>query len=211
MMLQGVENVAKKKRKIKKTAVSDPKPVVPEQNIQPEGAAQAEAPEPSSEPEETEQNINAAEAEEAEKAESSGEAEAEEEFALSEETLAEIGSPDKELVLFKVAKAYEEAKIKREKYKKIGPIFVFVSGVAFLTLIFTLENKISFLILWVVTILFTVALMTRAEYKYHQFRTYLGLTAEEPEDDPSEEEQNAPLSDEQKEEPSQNAEQEEQA
>ena len=102
----------------------------------------------------------------------------EEEITLSPDTIEEIGEPDKELVFKNVARAYEEAKRKREKYKKIGPIFVLVSGIIFLTLIFTLENKITFLIFWVITILYTVALMIRTEYKYHQFRKYLGLTEE---------------------------------
>ena len=114
-----------------------------------------------------------------------------EEITLSDETLAEIGEPDKEQVFKNVAKAYEEVKRKRERYKKIGPVFVAVSGVAFLTLIFTLENKITFLILWVITILYTVALMIRAEYKYHQFRNYLGLADEESEEAVEEKSQNA--------------------
>ena len=103
----------------------------------------------------------------------------EEEITLSPDTIAEIGEPEKELVFKNIAKAYEEAKRKREKYKKIGPIFVLVSGIIFLALIFTLENKITFLIFWVITILYTVALMIRTEYKYHQFRKYLGLNDEE--------------------------------
>lgn len=103
----------------------------------------------------------------------------EEEITLSPDTIEEIGEPDKELVFKNVARAYEEAKRKREKYKKIGPIFVLVTGIVFLTLIFTLENKITFLIFWVITILYTVALMIRTEYKYHQFRKYLGLIDEE--------------------------------
>ena len=133
----------------------------------------------------------------------------EEEIILSCETLAEIGVPDKEQVFKKVAKAYEEVKRKREKYKKIGPIFVSASGVAFLTLILTLENKITFLILWVITILYTVALMVRAEYKYHQFQCYLGLNEEE--SDSEEDEQSDPQSVEPEKDISQNAEQEEQA
>lgn len=109
----------------------------------------------------------------------------EEEITLSPDTIEEIGEPDKELVFKNVAQAYEEAKRKREKYKKVGPIFVLVSGIIFLALIFTLENKITFLIFWVITILYTVALMIRTEYKYHLFRRYLGLTNEETEEEES--------------------------
>ena len=74
----------------------------------------------------------------------------EEEITLSQDTVEEIGEPDKELVFKNIARAYEEAKRKREKYKKIGPIFVLVSGIIFLALIFTLENKITFLIFWII-------------------------------------------------------------
>ena len=115
----------------------------------------------------------------------------EEEIALSPDTIEEIGEPDKELVFQNVARAYEEAKRKREKYKKIGPIFVLVSGIIFLALIFTLENKITFLIFWVITILYTVALMIRTEYKYHQFRKYLGLLDEETGEEESTEDETA--------------------
>ena len=93
----------------------------------------------------------------------------------ADETTAQSGSDYEHSVFLNVQAAYEEAKRKREKYEKIGPVFVAVSGIVFLTLIFTLENKITFLIFWVITILYTVALMIRAEYKYHQFQGYLGL------------------------------------
>lgn len=98
---------------------------------------------------------------------------------IADETFAQSGSDYEHSVFLNVQAAYEEAKHKREKYKKIGPVFVAVSGIAFLTLIFTLENKITFLIFWVITILYTVALMIRAEYKYHQFQGYLGLLNKE--------------------------------
>jgi hypothetical protein len=63
------------------------------------------------------------------------------------ETTAQSGSDYEHSVFLNVQAAYEEAKRKRENYKKIGPVFVAVSGIVFLTLIFTLENKITFLIL----------------------------------------------------------------
>lgn len=116
--------------------------------------------------------------------------EEEEEIVLSAETMEEIGSPDREMVFQKVCLAYEEAKRKREKYKKAGPIFVLVSGVVFLTLMFTLENKILFLILWVITVLYTAALMIRAEYKYHQFQDYLGIVSDESDGEEENEEEN---------------------
>ncbi|MBU5461739.1 hypothetical protein [Lachnoclostridium sp. MSJ-17] len=96
---------------------------------------------------------------------------------------------DEHQVFLRVTEAYEEARRKREKYKKYGPLFVLISGVVFLTLIFTLESKISFLILWVITVLYTVALMIRAEYRYHKFKEYLGLTGDKKDEEANEEEE----------------------
>lgn len=107
---------------------------------------------------------------------------------IADESPVQSGSDYEHSVFLNIQAAYEEAKRKREKYKKIGPIFVAVSGIVFLTLIFTLENKITFLIFWVITILYTVALMIRAEYKYHQFQGYLGLLKKENADVETEEE-----------------------
>ena len=131
--------------------------------------------------------------------------EEDDEIILSDETIEEIGSPDREMVFQKVCLAYEEAKRKRERYKKAGPIFVLVSGVVFLTLMFTLENKIFFLIFWVITVLYTAALMIRAEYKYHQFRTYLGIVKDESGEEEAEED-NEDENEEQKQEDSQSVE-----
>ena len=82
---------------------------------------------------------------------------------------------DEHQVYLNVIKAYEEAKNKREKYKKYGPLFVIISGIVFLSLLFSLDSKIGFLILWVVTIIFTVGLMIRAEYNYNKFMSILGI------------------------------------
>ena len=83
---------------------------------------------------------------------------------------------DEHQVFLRVNEAYEEAKRKREKYKKIAPIFVILSGIAYLALIFGLDSKIQFLILWVVTDLYTIALMVRVEYKFHKYMELLGQT-----------------------------------
>ena len=133
---------------------------------------------------------------EAEQAENEEETEAESEdseteIRLKPETAAEIENSDKDTVFLKVAKAYEEVRHKRENYKKYGPLSVLITGVVFLTLMFSLENKVVFLIIWVITTLYTAALMIRAEYNYNKFRYYLGLADEEAEDDgDSEEEKN---------------------
>ena len=96
------------------------------------------------------------------------------------ETMAEIGidlsSVDEHQVYLNLVNACEEAYRKREKYKKIAPIFVILSGIAYLALIFGLDSKIQFLILWVVTDLYTIALMVRVEYKFHKYMELLGQT-----------------------------------
>ena len=95
---------------------------------------------------------------------------------------------DEHQVFINVLQAYDEAKKKREKYKKYGPLFVIISGIVFLALIFTLSKKIEFLILWVITDLICVALMIRAEYVFNQFKEILGIVKKEDDEDFEEEE-----------------------
>lgn len=99
--------------------------------------------------------------------------------ATVSENNAEPVSIDEHQVYLNVTAEYKNVKTKRENYKKYGPIIVIVTGIVFLTLMFSLENKIQFLILWVATDLFIVALMIYAEYKYEQFRRMLGLSKKE--------------------------------
>ncbi len=82
------------------------------------------------------------------------------------------------LTYLKIQKEYEEAKEKRLKYRRFGALFILLSGIIFLTLMFSLENKIAFLILWVITDFYCAALMIRADYKYHKFADYLGIEDE---------------------------------
>ncbi|MBR2279812.1 MAG: hypothetical protein IJ903_02635 [Ruminococcus sp.] len=82
------------------------------------------------------------------------------------------------LTYLKIQKEYEEAKEKRLKYRRFGALFILLSGIIFLTLMFSLENKIAFLILWVITDFYCAALMIRADYKYHKFADYLGIKDE---------------------------------
>ncbi len=127
-----------------------------------------------------------------EAAESVGEDESEndgEKITLKPETAAEIENADGSTVFLRVAKAYEDVKKKRGNYKKYGPLAVLITGVVFLTLMFSMENKATFLIIWVITVLFTAALMIRAEYNYHKFRYYLGLADEDAEEDEEVEEE----------------------
>ena len=82
------------------------------------------------------------------------------------------------LTYLKIQKEYEEVKEKRLKYKRYGALFIIITGIVFLTLMFSLENKIAFLILWVITDFYCAALMIRADYKYHKFAEYLGVDDE---------------------------------
>lgn len=109
-----------------------------------------------------------------------------EEDELDDEELEKAFDPakvDEHQVFINVLQAYDEAKSKRDKYKKYGPLFVIISGIVFLALIFTLPRKIEFLILWVITDLICVALMIRAEYVFNQFKEILGIIKKEDEED----------------------------
>ena len=109
-----------------------------------------------------------------------------EEDELDDEELEKAFDPakvDEHQVFINVLQAYDEAKSKRDKYKKYGPLFVIISGIVFLALIFTLSRKIEFLILWVITDLICVALMIRAEYVFNQFKEILGIIKKEDEED----------------------------
>lgn len=112
--------------------------------------------------------------------------ELDEEDELDDEELEKAFDPakaDEHQVFINVLQAYDEAKSKRDKYKKYGPLFVIISGIVFLALIFTLSRKIEFLILWVITDLICVALMIRAEYVFNQFKEILGIIKKEDEED----------------------------
>ena len=86
---------------------------------------------------------------------------------------------------------YMEMKEKREKVNRIGIIFIAVSDIVFLALMFSLESKLFFLVLWIITIIFVVAYLIHNEYRIYRLRVYLGYEDEnEPEekDDESEDE-----------------------
>ena len=72
---------------------------------------------------------------------------------------------------------------KRENYRKYGTLFIIFSAIGFLALMFSLESKISLLILWVITDYICAALMIRAEYRYHEFALLLGYKDTESEED----------------------------
>ena len=118
--------------------------------------------------------------------ESDDEDELEDEEELDDEELENAFDPtqaDEHQVFINVLKAYDDAKRKRDKYKKIAPFFVIISGVVFLTLIFTLSRKVDFLIIWILTFIIFAVLMIRAEYVFNQFKEILGIIKPEEDDD----------------------------
>lgn len=78
----------------------------------------------------------------------------------------------------RIMEEYENAKRKRLVYRRKGAAFIIISGIIFLTLMFSLESKIEFLVLWVVSDFFCAALMIKADYHYHKFAEYLGIEDE---------------------------------
>lgn len=70
---------------------------------------------------------------------------------------------------------YMDMKEKRKKRNRAGIIFIPVSGIVFLVLMFSLETKIIFLNLWIISIFAAVAFLIRNEYKYYKMREYLGF------------------------------------
>ena len=89
----------------------------------------------------------------------------------------------------KIKKEYEDAKRKRLKYKRAGALYILISGIVFLTLMFSLESKIGFLLLWVITDFVCAAVMIHADYRYHVYADYLGIEDEYSEKPESEEEE----------------------
>ena len=87
-----------------------------------------------------------------------------------------------------VLEAYEMYGKKRENYRRYGTLFIIFSAVGFLALMFSLESKISLLILWVMTDYICAALMIRAEYRYHEFALLLGYNDIEADEDEPEKE-----------------------
>lgn len=82
------------------------------------------------------------------------------------------------LTYLKVYEKYNEFKEKRLNYRRYGSLFIILSAVVFLALMFSLESKIEFLCLWIVTILYCVAVMIRADYKYNMYKEMLGIADE---------------------------------
>ncbi len=82
------------------------------------------------------------------------------------------------LTYLSVYELFNEAKIKKIRYKRLGCLFILLSGLVFLILMFSLESKIEFLVLWIITVIYCVVIMIRADYKYDLYKNLLGICDE---------------------------------
>ena len=64
---------------------------------------------------------------------------------------------------------------KREKCRKVG-IFVIISlAILFLILMFSVDSKVLFLSLWVISIFISVFIIIRIDYRCYKYATILGI------------------------------------
>ncbi len=77
-----------------------------------------------------------------------------------------------------VYEKYNEYKNKRSQYRFYGSLFILISAIVFLLLMFSLEGKIVFLGLWIVTVIFCVVMMIRVDYLYNMYKEMLGICDE---------------------------------
>lgn len=104
---------------------------------------------------------------------------ASEQTAAAVEEIPPLSQREREhLTYLRVLGEYNIASSRRQSYKRYGAWFIIISGIIFLTLIFSLEAKILFLCLWIITILCCVAVMIRADYVYDKYKEYLGFADE---------------------------------
>lgn len=108
------------------------------------------------------------------------------------EVIPPLSQQEKEhLTYLRVLGEFNIAKNRRTRYRQYGAAFIIITGIIFLTLIFSLEAKILFLTLWILTILACVAVMIIADYTYDKYKEFLGFADEfdlETDDEEEEEE-----------------------
>ncbi len=101
------------------------------------------------------------------------------EYDSKDETIPPLSQQEREhLTYLMVLDEYNTVKHSRNRYRKYGALAIIISGIIFLALMFSLETKIEFLTLWVISIFYCVAVMIRAEYRYHMFKEFLGIADE---------------------------------
>lgn len=70
---------------------------------------------------------------------------------------------------------YREFSRKRPQYIKYGLLSIFILPLVFLVLMFSLESKLIFLTLWIVSIIACSAFLIVVEYKDYWYRQLLGI------------------------------------
>lgn len=70
---------------------------------------------------------------------------------------------------------YKEFSRKRPQYIKYGLLSIFILPVVFLVLMFSLESKLFFLTLWIVSIIASAGFLIVVEYKDYWYRQLLGI------------------------------------
>src|SRR5574344_1699604 len=84
-------------------------------------------------------------------------------------------SESEHLTYMRVKAKYDEFTEKRVKYTRWGIAFILISALFFLSLMFSLETKIEFLCLWILTTLICIAVLIRTDYRYNWYKELLGL------------------------------------
>lgn len=86
-------------------------------------------------------------------------------------------------VCLRVMYEYKLEYAKREKCLKAGILFILISGAVFLALMFSLDSKAFFLIMWIIFILGSITVITRIDYRCWKLERILGIKHTEKEDD----------------------------
>ncbi len=83
------------------------------------------------------------------------------------------------LTYLRTLNMFNELKQTRQKYRKYSLLFIVASGIVFLLLMFSLDSKIEFLILWIISVVLCVFAMVRADYNYSIFKELVGIADEQ--------------------------------
>lgn len=100
-------------------------------------------------------------------------------FNMDTDTFRE--TPQERRTFSKLQEQYEEFSRKRPIYIKYGLLSIFIIPIVFLVLMFSLESKLIFLVLWIVSIIACAVFLIVVEYKDYWYRQLLGLNDKESE------------------------------
>lgn len=110
-------------------------------------------------------------------------------FSPDSDTVREM--PQERRTFKKLQEQYGEFSRKRPQYIKYGLLSIFIIPIVFLVLMFSLESKLIFLVLWIISLIACAVFLIVVEYKDYWYRQLLGLNnekesenTEEPEDCP---------------------------